>query len=100
MRTVTALTVVFVISLCSADLARAHGGIGQRFIPSTLAVEDPFASDEMDLLTINRAPRTSEGRETGFGFEISKRLHPDFAIAVGWEYVLADPTDGPRIAGG
>ena len=97
-------TTAFVVALCIAASyaieARAHGVIGQRFIPSTLAVEDPFASDEMDLLAIHRGPRTPEGRETGFGFEISKRLHPDFAIAVGWEYLLVDPSDGPKVAGG
>ncbi|HEY1269032.1 MAG TPA: hypothetical protein VGH16_17370 [Candidatus Binatia bacterium] len=91
---------IMFLPLFSAAPARAHGVIGQRFIPSTLAVEDPFASDEMDLLAINRGPRTSEGRETGFGFEISKRLHPDFAVSVEWEYQLVDPSDGPKIAGG
>lgn len=82
-----------------ADTAGAHGVVGQRFIPSTLAVEDPFVSDEMNLVTFNRAPRSREGRETSVGLEISKRLHPDFAIAVGWEYLFVDPTDGPRVSG-
>jgi hypothetical protein len=95
---------VFIVALCIAAIyavdARAHGVIGQRFIPSTLAVEDPFASDEMDLLAIHRGPRTPEGRETGFGFEISKRLHPDLALSVAWEYLLVDPSDGPKVAGG
>jgi hypothetical protein len=80
--------------------AHAHGVIGQRFIPTTLAVEDPFASDEMNLLSFNRGSKTKEGRESGLGFEISKRLHPDFAVAVGWEYIFVDPSDGPKIAGG
>lgn len=80
--------------------AHAHGVIGRRFIPTTLAVEDPFASDEMNLLSFNRGSKTKEGRESGLGFEISKRLHPDFAVAVGWEYIFVDPSDGPKIAGG
>jgi hypothetical protein len=87
------------LSLLYNESAHAHGVIGQRFIPSTLAVEDPFVSDEMDLLSFNRAPRNKEGRETGLGFEISKRLHPDFAIAVGWEHLWVDPSDGPKIRG-
>jgi len=99
MRIAASIAVLFIAFLHAVPV-RAHGVIGQRFIPSTLAVEDPFASDEMDLLTVNRGPRTSEGRETAFGFEISKRLHPDFAVAVGWEYLLVDPSDGRRIAGG
>jgi hypothetical protein len=99
MRTIALITIFFV-SVLYAAVADAHGVIGQRFIPSTLAVEDPFASDEMDLFAVNRGPRTPEGRETSFGFEISKRLHPDFAVSFAWEYLLVDPSDGRRIAGG
>jgi hypothetical protein len=88
------------IVFAPADTAGAHGVIGQRFIPSTLAVEDPFVSDEMDFVTFNRAPRNKEGRETSVGLEISKRLHPDFAVAVGWEYIFVDPSDGPKVSGG
>jgi hypothetical protein len=100
MRTTFALIALLFLSIAYADAAHGHGVIGQRFIPSTLAVEDPFASDEMDLLSVNRGPRTAEGRETSFGFEISKRLHTDFAVSVAWEYLLVDPRDGPKIAGG
>jgi len=95
----SAICAAAVMSVAPATPAHAHGVIGQRFIPSTLAVEDPFASDEMNLLTVNRGPKSAEGRETAFGFEISKRLHPDFAVAVGWEYLLVDPTGGPRVSG-
>lgn len=97
----------FLAIICAAILtsalyngsAHAHGVIGQRFIPSTLAVEDPFTSDEMNLLSFNRGSKSKEGRETSFGFEISKRLHPDFAITVGWEYLSVDPSDGPKTRG-
>jgi hypothetical protein len=99
MRT-AAIIAAFFVFVFYAAAARAHGVIGQRFIPSTLAVEDPFASDEMDLFAVNRGPRTPEGREMSFGFEISKRLHPDFAVSIAWEYLLVDPSDGPKIAGG
>jgi hypothetical protein len=37
-------TLLSVTSL--ATPAHSHGVLGRRFIPSTLAVEDPFASDE------------------------------------------------------
>jgi hypothetical protein len=76
-----------------ASNALAHGVIGKRFIPSTLTLEDPFPSDEMDLLTFGRAPKDKEGRETSFGFEFGKRLTPDFAIGVGWEYIFFDPRE-------
>lgn len=71
----------------------AHGVIGKLFLPSTLALDDPFVSDEFDLLSVNRAPQDKEGRETSFGFEIGKRLTPDLGIGVGWEYLLFDPRE-------
>jgi hypothetical protein len=80
------------VSFCPAN-ALAHGVIGKRFIPSTLTLEDPFPSDEMDLLTFDRAPKNKEGRETSFGFEFGKRLTPDFAIGIGWEYLFFDPRE-------
>ena len=79
--------------LCTPGWAQAHGVIGKRFIPSTLTLEDPFPSDEMDLFTFNRTPKDKEGRETTFGFEFGKRLTPDFAIGIGWEYILFDPRE-------
>ncbi|MGE5819123.1 MAG: hypothetical protein ACM37Z_13965, partial [Deltaproteobacteria bacterium] len=41
--------------------AQAHGVIGKAFIPSTLTLDDPFPSDEMDLLSFNRAPQDRDG---------------------------------------
>jgi hypothetical protein len=86
------LCMVMGVSFYPAN-ALAHGVIGKRFIPSTLALEDPFPSDEMDLLTFDRAPKDKEGRETSFGFEFAKRLTPDFAIGVGWEYIFVNPRE-------
>ncbi len=63
-----------------AAAAHAHGVIGKRFIPSTLTLEDPFPSDEMDLLSFQRSSKNTQGRETSVGFEFSKRLTPDFAF--------------------
>jgi hypothetical protein len=81
---------------CVTRPAHAHGVLGKRFIPSTLAVDDPFASDELDLLTVNRGSKDKDGRETGVGFEFSKRLSPDFALGVGWEYLFFDPREAGK----
>ncbi len=91
-----ALISLLLILLWAAGSAQAHGVIGKRFIPSTLAVDDPFPSDEVDLFTFNRAPEDKEGRQTSFGFEFGKRLTPDFAIGIGWEYLLLDPRDSDQ----
>ena len=86
------LSVLFSVPILAAN-THAHGVIGKRFIPSTLTIEDPFPSDEMDLFTFDRAPKDKEGRETSFGFEFAKRLTPDLAIGVGWEYIFFDPRE-------
>ena len=36
----------------SASAASAHGLIGQRFLPATLAIDDPFVADELSLPTV------------------------------------------------
>ncbi len=77
----------------------AHGVIGKRFIPSSIVVDDPFASDEMDLLKVLRGSKNDEGRETSVGFEFSKRLSLDFALSVGWAYLFEEPPDGTRTSG-
>jgi hypothetical protein len=83
----------------AVGLTHAHGVIGKRFIPTTLAVDDPFASDEMDLLKVDRGSKNDNGRETSVGFEFSKRLTPDFALVVGWKYLFEEPTGGSRTSG-
>jgi hypothetical protein len=85
--------------LLSIGYAHAHGVIGKRFIPSTIAVDDPFPSDEMDLLTVDRGSKNKEGRETGVGFEFSKRLTRDFALGVGWQYLFVESREGSRTSG-
>ena len=88
------VAVIFSVLLSVSFLAtqtHAHGVIGKRFIPSTLVLEDPFPSDELDILTVNRGPKDKEGRETSLGFEFGKRLTPDLAIGIGWEYIFFNP---------
>ncbi len=97
MKNCTAIVLFFLSTFFWAvGSGQAHGVIGKRFIPSTLVVDDPFPSDEMDLFTFNRAPQDKEGRQTSFGFEFGKRLTPDFAIGIGWEYLLFDPRDSDQ----
>jgi hypothetical protein len=83
----------------AVGLTHAHGVIGKRFIPSSIVVDDPFASDEMDLLKVLRGSKNDDGRETSVGFEFSKRLSLDFALSVGWDYLFEEPRGGTRTSG-
>ena len=47
---------VIVVLLTSATGAGAHGMIGQRFFPATLAIDDPFVADELSLPTVSFMP--------------------------------------------
>ena len=89
---IVVLSALFEAALLTTT-AHAHGVIGKRFIPSTLTLEDPFPSDEMDLFSFERGSKNTEGRETSVGFEFSKRLTPDFALGVGWEYLFVEPRE-------
>jgi hypothetical protein len=69
----------------------AHGVVGKRFFPATIATDDPFVSDELSLPT-NSSVRTNgsedepPSRETSISSEFSKRITPDFGVSVGVEH--------------
>jgi len=88
----------------AAGMARAHGLVGQRFFPATLAIDDPFVADELSLPTASVARRhaTAEeaaGVETEFSAELSKRLSPNLGLSLGGTVLMGAPEGGPTIAG-
>lgn len=66
--------------------ANAHGVLGDRFFPATIASDDPFAADEMAFPTI-----THFNHETDYDFDWSKSIFPGFAISIGTGYIDAKP---------
>ena len=88
--------VLFVASvfLLGATQAWAHGFAGKRFFPATLAVDDPFISDELTFLTGHiREP----GQVTdGFSAAYSKRITPNFGIELSETYQHLKPIEGDR----
>lgn len=73
--------------------AFAHGYAGPRFFPTTLAIDDPAAVDELSLPTVARL----DG-ELSFAGEISKRIFPFFAISLEDELVI-ERDEGVRNTG-
>lgn len=77
--------------------AYAHGFAGKRFFPTTLTMDDPFASDELDLL-LTHLPNANEDGEkidtTQAALEFSKRITNRLSLSIGTEYDHLNPAQG------
>ena len=95
---------VIVVLLTSATGAWAHGMIGQRFFPATLAIDDPFVADELSLPTVSfmsfpRSGDASAFRQTDISGEFSKRLSPNLGFSLGGDLTILDPDKGKTQSG-
>lgn len=68
--------------------ALAHGFVGQRFFPATIATDDPFVADELSLPTVtsvrnNASDDGPASRQTTIGIDFSKRITENFGIGLG-----------------
>jgi len=85
------------VALLAGPLPAPGGGqIGKRFFPSTLAVDDPFAADELELPTVLSIKRPDpEGgpavRETRVSGAYQKRITPDLEVFVEGDWVSLAP---------
>ncbi len=70
----------------------AHGVVGKRFFPATLAIEDPLVADELALPSVLHI-KGPEGKETEIGAEFQKRLTPNLGFTISGEYRILDPSD-------
>jgi hypothetical protein len=92
------------VGAAMASSAFAHGVVGKRFFPATIATDDPFVSDELSLPTIssirtNASGDEPAGRETSLSGEFSKRITPDFGISIGLERQRVKPQGEPAVHG-
>jgi len=88
----------------TATGAQAHGLIGKRFFPATLAIDDPFVADELSLPTISHIKLRGDDespptRDTTISAEFSKRLSRDFGFSLGGAYKILDPDGGSQLTG-
>jgi hypothetical protein len=85
-------------------LAQAHGVVGQRFFPATIATEDPFVADELSLPTVTRV-RTNEsdeeprGRRTTIEAEFSKRITDKVGLSIGLAHQRFSAAGEPSVSG-
>ena len=90
--------------IAPAITAEAHGLVGKRFFPATLATEDPFVADELSFPTVSYIKRRGDDehpatRETEISAEFAKRLSPNFGVSVGGAFRLLDPESGKSVTG-
>lgn len=71
--------------------ASAHGVAGQRFFPTTFAVDDPFINDELSVLSHSIEMNGEAGgprvRTTSLGVGFSKRILPGFGLELDEQYL-------------
>jgi hypothetical protein len=72
----------------------AHGIVGDRFFPATMATDDPFAADELALPTVALG-----NHEEDYDFEFTKTILPHVAVSFEGGYVDAHPPGGPNASG-
>ena len=85
-------------------LAQAHGFVGQRFFPATLATDDPFVADELSFPTITSTRSSAEGdapatRQTSAAIDFARRITPDFGLAIGASRLRIAPDGQPAASG-
>ena len=78
----------------AASQAWAHGFAGKRFFPATLAVDDPFISDELTFLTNHI--REPDQVTNEFSVAYSKRITPNFGLELRETYQHLKPNGGGR----
>lgn len=69
--------------------ALAHGFVGDRFFPPTIATDDPFATDELLLPSVSYS-KSSDSPPVGttdVGFEFDKEIFPKFALGVSGDWL-------------
>src|SRR5580698_10909772 len=89
--------VLAVISFSAANI-QAHGFVGDRFFPPTIATDDPFATDELLLPSVSyfRSPAGDGSPAVGttdIGFEFDKEIFPKFALGISGDYLYQKPDD-------
>lgn len=89
-----AVGIVGLAALVFAESAAAHGMVGNRYFPATLAIEDPFVADEISLPTVSsmKMPAMEDeprSRETEISVEYAKRITPSLGLSIeqGWTHL-------------
>jgi hypothetical protein len=96
-------TVFAVIGLWAFHV-QAHGFVGDRFFPATIATDDPFAVDELMFPSVSYFKNPGDDGEpstgtTDAGFEFVKEIFPRFAVGVAGDWLNQNPDNGSSSSG-
>jgi len=96
MRPLRLVVCAVLLFLSLPALVSAHGFAGQRFFPTTLAIDDPFVSDELSFLFrhIKEPGEESPTVSTEIAAEYTKRLTPRLGLSLGGTFRHLDPDEG------
>ena len=96
-----AYALALVLAALPFSQAFAHCFVGPRFLPATLAIDDPCVADEMSLPTVSwsRTADMPPAAEWDVSAELSKRITEDFGLSVGDTWSQIDHPGGPKMAG-
>jgi hypothetical protein len=92
---------VFTALGLGVTIAQAHGFVGARFFPPTIATDDPFATDELlfPSLSYFKGAGSPPTATTDFGFEFDKEIFPKFALGISGDYLYQKPDGQPSASG-
>jgi hypothetical protein len=81
--------------------ALAHCFVGARFLPATLATDDPCVADEMSSPTVSwsKTADVPPGTEWDVSVELSKRITENFGVSVGQTWTQIRQPDGTLMSG-
>ena len=92
---------VFAMAGLGATTVSAHGFVGDRFFPPTIATDDPFATDELLLPSVSysRSADSPPVGTTDVGFEFDKEIFPHFALGISGDWLNLNQSGQPSANG-
>lgn len=86
-------------AMLAAMPAAAHGIVGNRFFPATVATDDPAVAEELSLPTVSWFKNADGNEERDISAEYSKRITPKLGISFDETWIETRPPGGPSVQG-
>jgi hypothetical protein len=92
---------IFTVVGLGLAAVQAHGFVGDRFFPPTIATDDPFATDELLLPSVSYSKSSDHPPvgTTDVGFEFDKEIFPKFALGISGDWLNLNQGGVPTTSG-